>query len=128
MRGVDHRAAIDVAEERGAMYQRTLTAADVARTDLEIPGVSIRVLHTDEATGASAVLTRLEPGATIPEHHHTHADETVYVLDGDFVERGVSHGPGTFFAGKAGTRHGPHHSVNGCTVLTHFSAPLDFQM
>jgi hypothetical protein len=50
------------------------------------------------------------------------------VLEGDFVEAGMTYGPGTFFAGKAGTTHGPHHSVGGCTVLTHFSAELDFNL
>ncbi len=75
-----------------------------------------------------AALTRIDAGATIPEHWHTKADETVFVLEGDFVEAGVPHGPGTFFSGKAGTTHGPHHSVGGCTVLTHFSAELDFNI
>jgi hypothetical protein len=38
----------------------------------------------------------------------------------------VSHGPGSFFAGKVGVPHGPHGSVGGCIVLTTFSATLDF--
>lgn len=32
------------------------------------------------------VLTRTEPGANIPAHHHTKAQETVFALEGDFVE------------------------------------------
>ena len=51
----------------------------------------------------------------------------VFVLDGDFVEGGASYGPGSYFVGKTRTRHGPHSTVRGCTVLTHFSAELDFQ-
>ena len=50
----------------------------------------------------------------------------MFVLLGDFVEAGKSHGPGNVFFGLAGTTHGPHTSVNGCVILTHYSAPIDF--
>lgn len=110
------------------MYDINVHERDVEWAPLEMPGAFIRVLHKDEATGAMAVLTRMQPGARIPAHFHTLADETVYVLDGDFVEDGVSHGPGAYFVGKAGVPHGPHETVDGCTVLTHFSAELDFQL
>lgn len=110
------------------MYAVKVSERDVGWTPLEIPGVSMKVLHKDGATGGMAVLTRMEAGATIPAHYHTKADETVYVLAGDFVEDGVSHGPGAYFVGKAGVPHGPHQTVRGCTVLTHFSAELDSQL
>lgn len=109
------------------MYQVKMHESQADWTPLEMPGVSMKVLHRDEATGAMAVLTRMDAGATIPAHFHTRADETVYVLAGDFVEDGVSYGPGAYFVGPAGTPHGPHHTTGGCTVLTHFSAELDFQ-
>jgi quercetin dioxygenase-like cupin family protein len=108
------------------VYHLKLQADAVAWSPLDFPGVSLRVLHTDSQTGATSVLTRMAPGAVIPAHLHTQADETVYVLEGDFVEDGHSHGPGSFFAGKAGVPHGPHSTVGGCTVLTAFSAALDF--
>ena len=109
------------------MYQIKVRESEIGWTDLEIPGVGMKVLHKDEATGAMAVTTRMQAGATIPSHWHTWADETVYVLEGDFAEDGVSYGPGSYFMGKAGTMHGPHSTVRGCTVLTHFSAEFDFQ-
>jgi quercetin dioxygenase-like cupin family protein len=108
------------------MYHVKLHVDSVAWSPLDFSGVSLRVLHTDPDTGAMSVVTRLAPGAVVPAHLHTKADETVYVLEGDFVEDGVSHGPGSFFAGKAGVPHGPHRSAGGCTVLTTFSASLDF--
>jgi quercetin dioxygenase-like cupin family protein len=110
------------------MYQRMINKDEIDFTPLDIPGVRIQVLHKDESTGGMTVLTHIAAGATIPEHWHTSADETVYVLEGDFVERGQSYGPGAFFAGRAGTSHGPHSSVSGCVVLTAFSAAIDFQM
>jgi quercetin dioxygenase-like cupin family protein len=109
------------------MYEVKINQSEVGWTPLDMPGVSMKVLHKDEATGAMAVLTRMNAGAMIPAHFHTKADETVYVLTGDFVEDGVSHGPGSYFVGKAGVPHGPHQTADGCTVLTHFSAEFDFQ-
>lgn len=94
--------------------------------DLAVPGVTMRVLRRDEATGAMTVLTRIAPGASIPAHSHTKADESVFVVEGDFIEDGEEYGPGSFFFGRAGTPHGPHRTTGGCTVLTHFSAELDF--
>lgn len=109
------------------MYEKTITASEVEPTPLDLPGVTMQVLHA-EGGGGMTVLTHLAPGATIPEHWHTHADETVYVLAGDFIEAGTTYGPGTFFVGQAGTPHGPHATERGCTVLTRFSAALDFQL
>jgi anti-sigma factor ChrR (cupin superfamily) len=110
------------------MYQHVVQArgAEVEATD--IPGVTIRVLWSDPASGALTVVTELAPGAAIPRHRHTHANETVFVLEGDFVEDGVPYGPGAYFVGAKGTDHGPHASAGGCRVLTHFSAALDFVM
>ena len=110
------------------MYQKAIKQDEVDAVALDIPGVKIQILHTDDISGAMTVLTHIAAGATIPQHWHTSADETVFVLSGDFVEQGRSYGPGAFFVGKARTSHGPHESVSGCTVLTTFSAPLDFQM
>ena len=107
------------------MYYLKLDAASVPWAPLDFAGVSLRVLYTEDS-GAMTVLTRMAPGAIIPAHLHTKADETVYVLEGDFVEDARSHGPGSFFAGKAGVPHGPHTTVGGCVVLTTFSAELDF--
>jgi len=88
----------------------------------------MKVIHEDKKSGGLTVMTRLEPGASIPAHLHTQADETVFVLSGDFIEEKVGHGSGSFFAAPAGVPHGPHHSRTGCVVLTAFSAPLDFQL
>ena len=107
------------------MYTKTLNAADVARVELGFPGVTMQMLSSD-ATGGLYVMTTLVPGAKIPAHSHSTANEFVFVLLGDFVESGNSHGPGNVFFGMAGTTHGPHTTKNGCVVLTHYSAPIDF--
>jgi quercetin dioxygenase-like cupin family protein len=109
------------------MYQRIVDASTIEEQPLDIDGVSIKVLHKSE-TGGMAVITRMRAGATIPAHWHGKADETVYVLAGDFIEGGVAYGPGSYFVGAARTVHGPHSTKSGCTLLTHFSAELDFNL
>ena len=109
------------------MYQKIVDASTLDEQPLDVDGVSIRVLHQSE-TGALAVVTRMRAGATIPAHWRSKADEAVYVLEGDFIEGGISYGPGSYFIGAAGTVHGPHSTKTGCALLTHFSAELDFNI
>jgi quercetin dioxygenase-like cupin family protein len=109
------------------MYQHVISTDALPWLPLEFPGILMRVVHKDPRTGGMTVMTRLEPGASIPAHFHTQADETVFVLSGDFIEAGATHDVGTYFVAAAGIQHGPHESRNGCVVLTSFSAELDFQ-
>jgi quercetin dioxygenase-like cupin family protein len=108
------------------MYQTKTDTAAVAWSPLDFPGVSMKVLQQVESTGGMTVMTRIAAGSSIPAHRHTDADETVFVVEGDFVEDGISYGPGSIFVGKAGSPHGPHSSAGGCVLLTTFSATLDF--
>jgi quercetin dioxygenase-like cupin family protein len=110
------------------MYQHAIVTDPLPWKSSGFPGVSMRVVYEDPTTGATTVLTRLEPGAIIPAHRHSRANESVFVLTGDFVEAGITYETGTFFVGAAGTIHGPHESRTGCTVLTNFSAPPDFEI
>ncbi len=94
---------------------------------LPIDGVECKTIYENQELGQKTVLTKLAPGATIPRHSHSYADETVYVIAGALLEEGTVYGIGSYFVGKAKTTHGPHHSVEGCTLLTHWSGgPVDF--
>ena len=108
------------------MYKLSVNTGSLDWTPLDFPGVSMKILRTDEATGGMTVLTKLDGGAAIPRHRHTQADETAFVVSGDLIEDGEEFGAGHFFSGPAGTSHGPHGSKNGCVFLTTFSAELDF--
>jgi quercetin dioxygenase-like cupin family protein len=110
------------------MYERIIDTGHLDWSPLDFEGISIRILHRVESTGALTVMTRMAPGSVIPAHSHGVADETVYVLEGDFIEDGVSYGAGTFFVGPAGIPHGPHRTSGGCVLLTTFSAELDFRL
>ncbi len=109
------------------MYQFKSDCQSCIWEQLAVQGIESKTIYFDEETNVKTVETRIAAGATIPRHFHTNANETVYVLSGDFIEDGETYGPGSYFAGKAGTAHGPHHSVGGCVVITHWiGGPVDF--
>lgn len=108
------------------MFTKTLNVAELEKVDIGFPGVTMQMMTGDAQGNGLYVMTTLMPGAVIPQHAHSTADEFVYVVLGDFVEAGVTHVSGTAFYAMAGTGHGPHTTKNGCIVLSHFSAPIDF--
>jgi anti-sigma factor ChrR (cupin superfamily) len=122
------RLTTDVIQRPFNVYSTIVNTAKLPWAALGFAGVSMRVIYEDKKSGGLTVMTRLEPGALIPAHIHTEADETVFVISGDFIEEGVEYGPASFFAAPAAVPHGPHRSRTGCVVLTTFSAPLDFQI
>jgi anti-sigma factor ChrR (cupin superfamily) len=65
----------------------------------------------------------MEPGSEIARHLHEQTTEMSYVLDGDFVNEGISYLAGMEWNIKPMTAHGPHTTQNGCTVLVTFSYP-----
>jgi len=107
------------------MYEIKLNTSDLAWS-AENSGISMKVLHQDESSGAMTAMTRLAAGSSIPAHRHTQADQTVFVVEGDLIDDGVSYGPGSFFVVKAGSPHGPHGTSGGCVLLTTYSGPPDF--
>jgi len=107
------------------MFNVKLHADSVEWSPMDFPGASLRVLHVDSDSGEISLLIHLTPGAVIPAHYHTQAAEALYVLEGDFIEAGVTSTPGTFYFAKAGVHHGPHTTVGGCTILITLSAELD---
>ena len=107
------------------MYEIKLNASDLAWS-AENSGISMKVLHQNESSGAMTAMTRLAAGSSIPAHSHTRADQTVFVIEGDLIDDGISYGPGSFFVVKAGSPHGPHRTSGGCVLLTTYSGPPDF--
>ena len=93
----------------------------IAVTDVEwkphetVPGLRQKALWSDTATARRAVLSRFEPGATLPMHRHA-GDEILYVIEGAIADEA-----GTVSAGNMSYRpNGCVHNVsskNGATVL-----------
>ena len=55
------------------MYEIKLNASDLAWS-AENSGISMKVLHQNESSGAMTGMTRLAAGSSIPAHRHTHAE------------------------------------------------------
>ncbi|HSD99214.1 MAG TPA: cupin domain-containing protein [Burkholderiales bacterium] len=89
------------------------------------PGVEIKALVADPQTGLLTVLTKMAPGARLPDHEHVLIEQT-YVLGG------VLHcGEGTCKAGDfvwrpAGSRHEAWAGPQGCLALAIFQMPNRF--
>ena len=112
------------------MYETKIDTSGLAWAPTGWPGVSMKMLQqvesTGESTGGVCGMMRMGPGSSIPAHRHTHADQAVFVVEGDLVEEGVTYGPGSFLLARAGTPHGPHTSPNGCVLLSTYFGKPDF--
>ena len=107
------------------MYETKTDTSALAWSPTGWPGVSTKMLQQVESTGMTGMM-RMEAGSSIPAHSHTHADQAVFVIEGDLVEEGVTYGPGSFLVAKAGTPHGPHGSSGGCVLLSTYFGQPDF--
>jgi quercetin dioxygenase-like cupin family protein len=108
------------------MYETKTDTSALPWSPTGWPGVSMKMLQQVESTGGMIGMMRMEAGSSIPAHSHTHADQTVFVIEGDLVEEGVTYGPGSFLLAKAGTPHGPHNSSGGCVLLSTYFGKPDF--
>ena len=84
------------------------------------------VLHKNEQTGGLTVLRRFQAGITVPAHIHPEANESVFILSGEWEESGKTHTTGAFFFAPRGTAHGPHVAKTEVISLTMFDGPLTF--
>lgn len=112
-------------EKREAMRERLLERAGremaVTRRDEQswqsfLPGIRVKVLHTDHEAGVQTSLWRLDAGARIPAHPHDQ-DEECYVLDGVLEHRGKQFEAGDFMMAPAGSRHSQIRSPEGALML-----------
>ena len=106
------------------MFQYTALAKDKTFQPGPYPGVELLVLHKNETTGGVTVLRKFHAGVTVPAHMHPQANESVYVLSGEWEESGVVYGPGSFFFAPRGQQHGPHIARTEVLSLTMFDGPL----
>ena len=88
------------------------------------PGVELKILHRNEATGGVVVLRKFHAGQTIPAHTHPLANEWAYVLSGEWTESDLSYTAGALFFAPKGVQHGPHVATTEVLSLTVFDGPL----
>lgn len=106
------------------MFAYTTLALDHEWKPGPYPGVELLLLRKDEATGGVTVLRKFHAGTTVPAHIHPEANESVYILSGEWDESGVKYLPGTYFHARKGEAHGPHHAATEVISLTIFDGPL----
>ena len=87
-------------------------------------GVELMVLHKHENTSGITVLRKFHAGVTVPAHIHREANETAYILSGEWEEDGKVYTEGTLFHAPRGERHGPHVAHTEVLSLTVFDGPL----
>ena len=89
------------------------------------PGVETKALVADPQSGLLTVLTRMAPGARLPDHEHVRIEQT-YVLEGALhCDEGVCQ-PGDFVWRPAGSRHEAWAGPGGCLALAMFQMPNRF--
>ena len=106
------------------MFPHVTTAETTPWQPGPYPGVDLRILHRNPDTGGVTVLRRFQAGAVIPAHTHPLANETAYVLSGEWEESGVTYSAGTCFFAPKGVAHGPHVARTEVLSLTVFDGPL----
>jgi uncharacterized RmlC-like cupin family protein len=69
------------------------------------------------ASGSTAGVMRVDPGANLDAHVHQTAHHHVWVLDGSFTILGRAVGAGSYVHVPAGVEHGITDAVSGCTFV-----------
>lgn len=85
------------------------------------PGMRMKILYRDPTSDLLTIMTRLDPGAGIPEHVHEDLEQT-YVIEGSLVDHEGECKAGDFVIRPKGSRHAPM-APHGCTMLVFFMRP-----
>ena len=88
------------------------------------PGIDMKVLMQDEASGLLTALFRWQPGTQLPLHEHVEIEQT-YVLEGSIVDEEGEVRAGDYVWRPKGNRHLAR-SPNGALVLSFFLRPNRF--
>lgn len=88
------------------------------------PGVEVKVLVEDPDTGIQTVLTRMAPGAELPDHEHVQLEQS-FVLEGSLVDHQGEVRAGQYVWRPAGSRHTAR-APQGALVLGFFLKPNRF--
>lgn len=99
-------AAVDGGAKQG---QFRVDGFDFARSALLpwltiAPGVEVKFLYEDRATGARTVLVRMAPNAAFPPHEHR-GIEDLYQIEGETLVGGVRMGAGDYCRAPEHTEH-----------------------
>ena len=88
------------------------------------PGVAIKVLRSDKASGAASFLLRLDAGARVPLHDHPGGEE-VFVVEGELRIGGDRLRAGDYLYTAPDGTHDVG-SEGGCVLLVSTPRPVRF--
>jgi anti-sigma factor ChrR (cupin superfamily) len=93
------------------------------------PGIQVKTLLFDRASGLVSSLMKMAPGSELPDHEHVLIEQT-WVLEGHLVDKsgpdqGIECKAGQFIWRPAGSRHAAW-SPKGCLILAFFQIPNRF--
>ena len=102
------------------------TYMDVSKIEWEptsFPGVWTKKLY-EEPSGRMTTLTKMEPGARLPDHRHVGIEQS-FVLEGTLVDEDGACTAGNYVWRRVGSVHEAW-SPDGCIVLGIFDKPNEF--
>lgn len=102
------------------MFDQEIVTSQVKSDRFPFPcegEITLAVRNKNYALGPVMLHLVMKPGSVIPAHLHHGVAEVLYVVEGDFINEGKPHLPGTSLHAKAGKLHGPHTTKNGCQLL-----------
>ncbi len=102
------------------------TYLDVSKVEwlpTKYPGVETKTLYR-HSSGRLTTLTRMAPGARLPEHRHVGVEQS-FVLEGTLVDDDGACTAGNFVHRRPGSVHSAW-APDGCVVLGIFDAPNEF--
>lgn len=97
---------------------------DMPWSQTDFPGIEMKVLYTDKASGAATIMFKMDPGAVVPLHEHTALEQT-YMLSGSLKDDEGEVGAGEYVWRPGGNRHIAH-APNGAVFISFFLKPNKF--
>src|SRR6202789_2305840 len=97
---------------------------DMPWSPTDFPGIEMKVLYSDKASGAATIMFKMDPGAVVPLHEHTALEQT-FMLSGSLEDSEGSVGAGDFVWRPGGNIHVAH-APNGATFISVFNRPNRF--
>lgn len=107
-----------------ALASRYLDVAAMPWVTTQYPGIQIKVLYQDPATGLLTALFKWEAGAVLPLHEHVELEQT-YVIEGSFEDDEGVCTAGNFVWRPPGSRHVAR-SKDGAVMIGFFLKPNIF--
>ncbi|HZT90397.1 MAG TPA: cupin domain-containing protein [Stellaceae bacterium] len=108
----------------GPLASRYIDVESLPWKPTPCPGIEMKVLVEDPATGLMTALFRWQPGAKLSLHEHVEIEQT-FVLEGSLLDEEGEVTAGNYVWRPKGNRHTAH-SPHGALVLSMFLKPNIF--